>query len=52
MAEKHRDVSKWHLAFYIQSFQFVHNPLHYGFNGGFLATPAMVLVGLRASFIM
>ena len=41
--KKHRGVSKWHLAFYIKSFQFVHNHRHYGFSGRFVATLAMVL---------
>ena len=41
--KKHRGVSKWYLAFYIKSFQFVHNHRHYGLNGRFVVTLAMVL---------
>ena len=40
-----------HLAFYTKSFQFVHNHRHYGLNGRFVATLAMVLDrfdGMRA----
>lgn len=40
---KHRGVSKWHLAYYIKSFQFVHNHRHYDLNGRFVATLAMAL---------
>ena len=31
------------MAYYVKSFQFVHNHRHYGLNGRFVATPAMVL---------
>ena len=41
--KKHRGVSKWYLAFYTKSFQFVHNPFHYGLDGRFVATLAMAL---------
>ena len=41
--KKHRGVSKWRLAFYIKSFQFVHNHRHYSLSGRFVATLAMVL---------
>ena len=41
--KKHRGVSKWYLAFYAKSFQFVHNHRHYGLNGRFVVTLAMVL---------
>ena len=41
--KKHRGVSKWHLEFYVKSFQFVHNHHHYSLSGRFVATLAMVL---------
>ena len=41
--KKHRGVSKWHLEFYVKSFQFVHNHRHYGFSSRFVATLTMVL---------
>ena len=41
--KKHRGVSKWYLAYYVKSFQFVHNHRHYGLNGRFVVTLAMVL---------
>ena len=41
--KKHRGLSKWHLAFYVKSFQFVHNHRHYGIDGRFVATLAMTL---------
>ena len=31
------------MAFYVKSFQFVHNHCHYGLNGRFVVTLAMVL---------
>ena len=43
VAEKTPRVSKWHLAFYVKSFQFVHNHRHYSLSGRFVATLAMVL---------
>ena len=41
--KKHRGVSKWHLAFYVKSFQFVHNHRHYSLSGRFVVTLAMAL---------
>ena len=41
--KKHRGISKWHLAFYVKSFQFVHNHRHYSLSGRFVVTLAMVL---------
>ena len=41
--KKHRGVSKWYLAYYVKSFQFVHNHRHYSLNGRFVVTLAMVL---------
>lgn len=36
-------VSKWYLAFYAKSFQFVHNYHHYGIDGRFVVTLVTVL---------
>ena len=40
---KHRGVSKWHLIFYIKTFQFAHNHRHYDISGKFVATMAVLL---------
>lgn len=41
--KKHRGASKWHLKWYVKSFQFVHNRRHYSINGRFVAALAAVL---------